>query len=115
MRKLGDGAHGSELHRLIDGRGGDVERAAEDVGKAEDVVDLIGIIRAPGADQRVWTRLDGGSGSISGVGLASAMMSGRGPIFFAISGVRTPPAESPRNTSAPPMTSASRRALVSRA
>ena len=53
------------------------------------------------------------SGMISGVGLASAITSGSGAMRFSISGFSTPPAERPRKMSAPPMTSASVRALVS--
>ena len=37
-------------------RRADVERAAEDVGKAQDVVDLVGIVGAAGADHRVGPR-----------------------------------------------------------
>ena len=56
-----------------------VERAAEDVGEAQDVVDLVGIIRAPGADHRVGrAAASASSGMISGLGLASARISGRG-------------------------------------
>ncbi len=47
------------------------------------------------------------SGSISGVGLASAKMIGRAAIAAAISGFRTFGPESPRNMSAPPITSPS--------
>ena len=45
------------------------------------------------------------SGKISGVGLASAKMSGLAAIFFTISGFKTPPADKPKNTSAPSITS----------
>ena len=53
MRQIGDGAHGRDLHRLVDRRGADIERAAEDVGEAQDVVDLVGIVGAPGRDDGV--------------------------------------------------------------
>ena len=53
MRELRDGANGGEFHRLVDRACADIERAAENVGKAENVVDLVRIIRAPGADHRV--------------------------------------------------------------
>ena len=52
-------------------------------------------------------------GSISGSGLASARMIGRGAIALTISTVRTPGAERPRKTSASGMTSARVRAAVS--
>ena len=45
----------SFISSLIVG-GADIERAAENVGKAQDVVDLVGIVRAPGADHRVGPR-----------------------------------------------------------
>src|SRR6059058_5970810 len=44
------------------------------------------------------------SGRISGSGLASARISGRPAIFLTIEGFRTPPPDSPRNTSAPAIT-----------
>ena len=53
------------------------------------------------------------SGEISGSGLASARISGRSAIFFTMALFSTPPAERPRNTSAPPITSSSVRARVS--
>ncbi len=55
------------------------------------------------------------SGQISGVGLASAKMIGSCAIFLTISGVSTPPAERPRNMSAPSISSASIPSLVGRA
>ena len=53
------------------------------------------------------------SGRISGSGLASARISGRCAIFLTIDGFKTPPADNPRNTSAPVITSSSVRARVS--
>ena len=41
-------AHAGDLHLVVDGRGADIERAAEDVGEAQDVVDLVGIVAAAG-------------------------------------------------------------------
>ena len=55
-RELGDGIDRGLLHLLIDRGGADVERAAEDEGKAQDVVDLVREVRAPGADHRVGPR-----------------------------------------------------------
>ena len=52
------------------------------------------------------------SGVISGVGLASARISGLAAIFATIAGLTTPPAERPRNTSASAMMSDSVRASV---
>ncbi len=42
-----------DLHLHVDRRGAHVERAAEDVGEAEDVVDLVRIVRAAGRDDDV--------------------------------------------------------------
>ena len=44
---------GGELHRLVDGGGSHVERAAEDEGEAEDVVDLIRIVASPACHDRI--------------------------------------------------------------
>ena len=55
MRQLGDGAHGGELHLLVDGRRADVERTAEDEREAQHVVDLVRIVRTAGAEDRVGT------------------------------------------------------------
>jgi hypothetical protein len=55
------------------------------------------------------------SGRISGLGLASAMMIGRGAIVATISGLSTPAADRPRKMSAPSTISASVRFVVSRA
>ncbi len=52
------------------------------------------------------------SGMISGVGFASANTSGRAAMRATISGLSTPPADRPRNTSAPSMISASVRLSV---
>ena len=51
--ELGDGFDGGDLHRLIDRGGPDVQRAAEDERKAQDVVDLVGIVAAAGGDDGV--------------------------------------------------------------
>src|SRR5690606_9304722 len=48
----GDAFDASQLHRIIDGGGADVQSAPEDEGEAEDVIDLIGKIAAAGGDQR---------------------------------------------------------------
>ena len=88
-RQLRDGLDRRELHLLVDRGGADIERAAEDEGKAQDVVDLVGEVRAAGADHRVGPRLARLSGMISGVGLASAMISGLSAICLTISGFST--------------------------
>ena len=111
-RQRRDGVDRRDLHGLVDLGGADIERAAEDIGKAQDVVHLVGEVRASGADQGVGRALSASSGMISGVGLASAMISGRGAIRAAISGLSTPGADRPRKISAPSITSASFRLSV---
>ena len=46
--QLRDGVGRGDLHRLVDGARLNVERSAEDIGEAQHVVDLVGIIRAAG-------------------------------------------------------------------
>ena len=45
-----------DLHRLVDRGGGDIQRAAEDERETQDVVDLVGIVAAPGGDDGVGPR-----------------------------------------------------------
>ena len=52
-RQLGQRLRGGDLHLHVDGRRAHVERAAEDVGEAEDVVDLVRIVRAAGGHDGV--------------------------------------------------------------
>jgi hypothetical protein len=51
-----DRAHARELHLLVDGGRADVERAAEDEREAQDVVDLVREVRAPGRDHGIRPR-----------------------------------------------------------
>jgi hypothetical protein len=53
LRQLGDGVHGGDLHLAGDGGGAAIERAAEDVGEAQHVVDLVRIVRTAGGDDGV--------------------------------------------------------------
>ncbi len=46
FRQLRQGVRGGQLHLVIDGGGAAIERAAEDEGEAEDVVDLVRVIGA---------------------------------------------------------------------
>src|SRR5256885_17005021 len=55
--ELGQRVRSGNLHLLIDSARGDVERAAEDVGETEHIVDLVGIVRAPGSDDGVGPHL----------------------------------------------------------
>ena len=63
LGQRGDLAHAGQLHRLGDLRGAAVQRAAEDVGKAQDVVDLVRIVRAAGGDDAVGPRRLGDLGA----------------------------------------------------
>jgi hypothetical protein len=49
----GQGVGAGDLHLVIDAAGPHVQGAAEDVGEAQDVVDLVGIVAAAGAHDRV--------------------------------------------------------------
>ena len=71
-------------------------------GKSERPVQIIASGRA----------LRASSGMISGFGLASAITSGWSAIDLTMSGVSTLGADNPKKISAPPITSASTRALV---
>ena len=51
--ELGDRLHAGELHLLVDRGRADIERAAEDEGKAQHVVDLVREVRTPGGDDAV--------------------------------------------------------------
>ncbi|OIQ72267.1 hypothetical protein GALL_461090 [mine drainage metagenome] len=53
LGQFGDCVHGGNFHFGSDGRRAAVERAAEDVRKAQHVVDLIGIVRTAGGDDGV--------------------------------------------------------------
>ncbi len=52
-REFGQRACGSDLHFLVDAPGTDIQRAAEDVGKAQNIVDLVGIVRPSGRNDRI--------------------------------------------------------------
>ena len=56
-RELRDRIDRGVLHLLVDRGGADIERAAEDERKAQDVVDLVGKVGTPGADHRIGPRL----------------------------------------------------------
>ena len=68
-REFGERMGGGDLHLHVDRLGAHVERAAEDVGKAEDVVDLVRIVRAAGGDDRVVARLPRVFGRDLGIGI----------------------------------------------
>ena len=68
-REFGQRMGGGDLHLHVDRLGAHVERAAEDVGKAEDVVDLVGIVGAAGGDDHVVARLPRVFGRDLGIGI----------------------------------------------
>jgi len=59
----GEGACGGQLHLIVNGGGAYIERAAEDEGEAEDVIDLVGVIGTASGDDGVGT---GGLGHVVG-------------------------------------------------
>ena len=59
MGEFGNGVDGGDFHLLVDRGRSAIERAAENERETEHVVDLIGIVRAAGADDRVGARGDG--------------------------------------------------------
>ena len=67
--EVGDRLHRSDLHRLVDRRRADIERPAEDERKAEDVVDLVRVVRTAGSDDRIRPRLLGQIGEDFGLGI----------------------------------------------
>jgi hypothetical protein len=97
----GQGVGAGDLHLVIDAPGPHVQRAAEDVGEAQDVVDLVGIVAAAGAHDGVLADGVDLFGVISGSGLAMAKMTGLGAMLAIISGVKAPFADRPSRTSAP--------------
>ena len=116
LRQFGDRPHGGELHLLVDRGRADVERAAEDEREAEDVVDLVRIVRAAGRDDRVGPDLLGEFRAGSPApGWRAPGSTGGSPSPSTISGLSTPPIETPRKMSAPSTASARVRAEVSRA
>ena len=54
--ECGDGFHRRDLHRLVDGGGIDIQRPAEHEREAQNIVDLVGIVRTAGGDDGVGTR-----------------------------------------------------------
>ena len=55
-RQIGDRFQTRRLHLLVDGARAHVQRTAEDEGKAENVVDLVRIVRPAGRHHGVGTR-----------------------------------------------------------
>ena len=113
LRQLGDRPHGRELHLFVDRRRADIQRAAEDEREAEDVVDLVRVVRPPGRDDRVGPHLLGelraGSRARGWRAPGSAACP---PCVSTISGLSTPAIDTPRKMSAPSTMSPSVRAAV---
>jgi hypothetical protein len=56
-RQHGQRLGGGDLHGVVDGAGAHIQRAAEDVGEAEDVIDLVRVVAAAcGDDARLGAR-----------------------------------------------------------
>src|SRR5579864_1462970 len=55
LGKVGECVSGRQLHFFVDGGGAHVERSAKDEGESEHVVDLVGIVGAPGGDDHIGT------------------------------------------------------------
>ncbi len=53
LGEVGNGVNGSHLHLLVDGLGMNVESTTEDVWKADNVVDLVGIVATSGRHEHV--------------------------------------------------------------
>ena len=56
-REVGERMRRGDLHFHVDRLGAHIEGAAEDIGKSEDVIDLVRIVGAAGGDDHVVTRL----------------------------------------------------------
>ena len=69
VRQFGERMHRADLHFARDAPGAHVERAAEDERKAEHVVDLVRVVRAPGGHDQVLARGVGELGADLGVGV----------------------------------------------
>src|SRR5579864_2299916 len=55
LGKVGERVCGGQLHFFVDGGGANVERSAKNEGESEHVVDLVGIVGAPGGDDHIGT------------------------------------------------------------
>ena len=53
LRQFCNSSYCSKLHVFIDGLCMNVECATEDIGEADDIIDLVGIIASSGAHQYV--------------------------------------------------------------
>ncbi len=53
FRQVGESLGGRQFHFFVDGGGPHVEGSAKDEGESENVVDLVGIIRASGGDDDI--------------------------------------------------------------
>ncbi len=67
--QIGQGAGGGQLHVVVDGAGPDVQGTPEDVGEAENVVDLVRIVGPPGGHDGVGAHFLDQFGGDLGVGV----------------------------------------------
>jgi hypothetical protein len=93
-------------HLVVDVGGAHIEGAAEDAREASRLLTWFGKSERPVPTTLAPAAL-ATSGTISGVGLAMAMMMGSFAMDFTISGVTQSATETPMKTSAPRRTSAS--------
>jgi hypothetical protein len=68
----------------------DIQRTAKQIGKAQDVVDLVGVIRPPVATMASGRTSCASSGVISGSGFAMAKITGLSAMDFTMSWVTAP-------------------------
>ena len=68
-RQCGNGMGRGDLHLFIDRGRAHVQRTAEDEREAQDIVDLIGIVRATGGDDRIGAHLPRQFGQNLGIGI----------------------------------------------
>ena len=59
VRQRRQPARGRHLHFFVDGAGVHIQRTTEDEGKAQNIIDLVGVIGAAGGNHCVWTCLFG--------------------------------------------------------
>jgi hypothetical protein len=82
LGQVGDGQGGCHLHFFVDGGGSDIQRAPENIGKANDIVDLVGVVGAAGSHQNIGSGCHGlfignfrsgvGQGKHNGIGSHAA-------------------------------------------
>ena len=111
-RQIGAGANSHQFHVAIDALRADVQRAADDVGEAQHLVDLIRIVAAAGRDHGVCTERPYLLRHHFRSRIRQRQNRGEALIDFTICGWGIPVLETPENPSAPIITSASLRMFL---